>query len=168
MAEKFIKLVSGVPNEQEALQTSAGVPDAGKVVALNEQGDIDQSMLPPGVAPDIASIECSENLTAGDFVNIYDDAATAKCRRADATTAGKHAQGFVISGFSTGQMASVFFEGVNNAVSGHTAGDVYLDTTPGAATSTPPSSAGNIVQKLGVASAATAINVEFAQHYVLA
>ena len=168
MAEKFIKLASGIPTEQEALQTSAGVGDAGKVVALNAQGDIDQSMLPPGVAPDIASIECSENLTAGDFVNIYDDTGTAKVRRADATTAGKHAQGFVLSGFSTGEMASVFFEGVNNAVAGHTAGDVFLATTPGTATSTPPSASGNVVQKLGVASAATAINVEFAQHYVLA
>ena len=168
MAEKFVQLVGGIPTEKEGLTTSTGAASAGRVVALNSQGDIDQSMLPPGVAPDIATLVCAEAVTAGDFVNVFNDAGTPKVRRADATTAGKHAHGFVLEDADLDATAAVYFEAVNNMVTGHVAGDVFLDTTPGAATATPPNGSGNIVQRLGVASSATSINVEFGQYYVLA
>lgn len=167
MADKYIYLNSGVPTEKEATTTSAGAGDAGKVVALNSSGDIDVTMLPSGIGADTALIEASENLAAGDFVNIWNNSG-AMVRKADATTAGKEAHGFVLTVVTTGNDATVYFEGTNNQVSGATPGPVYLSTTAGLFTSTPPSGSGNVVQRIGVAVSATEINAECGQHYVLA
>jgi len=123
--------------------------------------------LPP--AADVAVVEASENLAAGDFVNIYDSTGTPMCRKADASTTGKEAHGFVLDAVTSGANATVYFEGTNDQITGATAGRVYLSAaTAGGIGSTPPSTAGNIVQQLGVATAATSMNVELKQHYVLA
>ena len=167
MAEKFLQLVGSTPTVKEAKQTSSGVPDAGRILALDDTGHIHISVLPTGIAADIEMIEASENLSSGNFVNIWNDGGTAKVRRADGSMAGKHAHGFVIESFTTGQTASVYFEGRNAQLSGLTPGDVYLSTTPGEATGTAPSGSGQIVQKLGVAVSATSVNVEVGQHYQL-
>lgn len=168
MADKFLYLNGGVPTEKAANATSAGAADAGKVVALDGSGRIDNSMMPVGIGADTATVAATENLAAGDFVNLYNSSG-AKCRKADASTAGKHAHGFVLAAVTSGQNATVYFEGTNTQVSGATPGDVYLSaSTPGGFTSTPPSSAGNVVQRLGIAVSATAINAECGQHYVLA
>ena len=169
MADKFLKLVNGVPTETEAKTTSAGAADAGKIPALDSAGRLDDSMMPVGIGADVKEIVASENLSAGDFINVYDNTGTPTVRKADASTTGKHAHGFVIEAVTSGNSATVYFENANTQVSGATAGDVYLsDTTPGGFTSTPPAGAGKIVQKLGVAVGATEINVEIGQHYVLA
>ena len=168
MASKYIALNAGVPTEVEGTIQSAGAADAGKIPALNAQGVFDETLLPPGIAADVALVEASENLSAGDFVNIY-DASGAKCRKADASTAGKHAHGFVLDGVTSGNNATVYFEGTNNQVTGAVPGDVYLsDATPGGFTSTAPSGTGKVVQRLGVATSATSINFEAGQRYVLA
>jgi hypothetical protein len=65
-------------------------------------------------------------------------------------------------------VAYTYFEGTNDQVTGQTAGPVFLATTAGAATGTAPSGTGNVVQALGVAVGATAINFERGAHYVLA
>lgn len=168
MADKPIYLVSGVPTERELIVTSAGAGDSGKAIALDAAGKLDTSFMPTGIAADTASIVSSESLAAGDFVNIWNDGGTPKVRKADATTAGKEAHGFVLAGVTAPAAATVYFEGNNAQVSGATAGPVYLSTTAGGFTSTPPSTAGNVVQRLGVATAAANINVEVGQHYVLA
>jgi hypothetical protein len=165
---KYLKLNSGVPTEEAALQTSAGAGDAGKIVALDSTGKIDSTMMPTGIGADTASIVSSENLAAGDFVNIYDDGGTPTARKADATTAGKEAHGFVLAGVTAPAAATVYFEGSNDQVSGAVAGKVYLATTAGGFVAAAPSASGNVVQQLGVATSATSINVEFGQHYVLA
>jgi hypothetical protein len=89
-------------------------------------------------------------------------------RLADATTAGKQAHGFVLSAVTQAANATVYFEGNDNAITGAVAGNVYLSTTPGGFTSTPPATTGNVVQKVGVATSATSINVEFAEPVELA
>lgn len=168
MADKFLYLNSGVPTEKTATATSSGAADAGKIVALNASGDLDSSMLPPGIGADTATVAATENLAAGDFVNIYNSSG-AKCRKADASTAGKHAHGFVLAAVTSGQNATIYFEGTNNQVTGATAGDVYLSASvPGGFTATAPSGSGNVVQRLGIAVSATEINAECGQHYVLA
>lgn len=164
---KYLKLNSGVPTEEAALQTSVGAGDAGKIVALDSAGKLDVSMMPTGIAADTASIISDENLAAGDFINIFDDAGTPKVRKADATTAGKEAHGFVKTSVTASAAATVYFEGSNDQVSGAVAGRVYLATTAGGFTSTPPSAAGNVVQMVGIATSATNINVEVGTHYVL-
>lgn len=137
--------------------TSAGAGDSGKVVALDAAGRIDQTMMPVGVAADVAIITTSEALAAGDFVNIHESTG-AKVRKADATVAGKEAMGFVLSAFGSAVAATVYFEGSNTAVTGQTAGKVFLSTTAGQATSTSPSAGGNISQVIGFATSATSIN----------
>lgn len=150
-----------------AVASSAGAGDAGKTVTLDGAGRIDSTMMPVGIGADTASIQASENLAAGDFVNIH-NASGARVRKADATTAGKEAHGFVLGAVSSGANATVYFEGTNTGVSGMTPGTVFLHTTAGGATGTAPSGSGNVVQKLGVAVSATAINFERGEPIVLA
>jgi hypothetical protein len=169
MAEKYIYNNQGTLTEKEATVVSTGSGDAGKIVALDATGRLDNSLLPVGVGADTKVLPASENLVAGDFVNIWNDSGTVKVRKADATTAGKEANGFVLSAVSAGSNATVYFEGTNNQLSGLTGGAMYfLSTTAGGVTSTPPSGAGNIVQKIGRALSATEINVEFSDPIVLA
>lgn len=150
-----------------AKATSAGAGDAGKVVQLDGAGRIDATMMPVGIGADTAIIQASENLAAGDFVNVHNSGG-ARVRKADATTAGKEAHGFVLGAVSSGANATVYFEGSNTGVSGQTPGTVFLATTAGGATGTAPSASGNVVQKLGVAISATAINFERGEPIVLA
>lgn len=166
--QKFLRLVAGVFTETTATTTSAGSGDGGKIVALDDTtGKLDNSVLPSGIGADTASIVSSENLAAGDFVNVYDNAGTATVRKADAD-ASKPAHGFVLAAVTSPAAATVYFEGTNNQITGATAGDVFLSATAGGFTATPPSGSGNLVQKLGVAVSATAINVEIQPHVVLA
>lgn len=167
--QKFITLENGVQKLINAgVDTSTGVSDAGKAVVLKSDGTIDQSMMPTGIGADIKILVASEAIGAGKFVNIYDNAGVANVRLADATTAGKQAHGFVLSAVTLGGNATVYFEGNDNAVTGATAGNVYLSTTAGGFTSTPPAATGNVVQKVGVATSATSINVEFNEPVELA
>lgn len=162
---KYIKNASGTLTEEAALQASAGAADAGKIIALDAAGLIDPSMIPAGSVPVIIA---SEALAAGDFINVFDNAGTPNVRRANATTAGKEAHGYVLAAVLLGGNAAVYFSGENSAVAGATGGVVYLSTTPGGFTSTAPSASGNVVQRLGVATSATSINVETAEPVVLA
>lgn len=194
---KYIKNNAGVLTEEAAVQASAGVEDAnkivaldaagilaasivnsttssagvsssGKVVALDGSGKIDSTMMPTGIGADTASVLASENLAAGDLVNIWNDTGTAKARKADATVAGKEAHGFVLSAVSSAASATVYFEGTNTAVTGRTPGKQYLATTAGSTTVTAPSGAGNVVQIVGFATSATAINFQSGVPLVLA
>lgn len=111
--------------------SSAGAGDSGKIPALDSAGLLDSSFMPVGVGADTAPITASEALTAGDFVNIHISSGI-KVRKADATTAGKEADGFVLASVSSSATATVYFRGSNTAVSGLTAGTEYvLSTTAG-------------------------------------
>lgn len=168
MANKYIRNNGGVLSEMEATVTSAGAGDAGKIIALDNTGKLTQSVMPVGIGADTATIEASENLTAGDLVNIYNDSGTAKVRKADATAAGKEAQGFVLASVTSGNNAEVYFEGSNTQMSGLTPGNQFLSTTAGGATGTAPSGSGNVVQYVGIAISATTMNFESRAPFVLA
>jgi hypothetical protein len=147
--------------------TSAGAGDSGKLVALDGAGKIDSTMMPTGIGADTRSITTSEALAAGDFVNIWNNSGE-KVRKADATVAGKEANGFVLSAASSATPATVYFEGTNTAVTGQTPGPVFLGTTAGGATATAPSASGNVVQRIGIAVSATAINFQMGTTILLA
>jgi hypothetical protein len=168
MADKYLYNNAGTLTERAATATSAGVADAGKIPALDATGRLDETMMPVGIGADVAALTASENLAAGDFVNVWDDGGTPSVRKADATTSGKRAHGFVLDSATAASMVNVYFEGTNNSVSGMTVGTVYLSTTPGLAASTAPTGAGNVVQVLGIATGATTINFEGGQPIVLA
>ena len=167
-AKKFLRLVSGVITEVFGVQTSAGAGNAGDIVALDDTGRIDNSMMPVGIGADTVTITASETLAAGNWVNVWNDASTAKVRKADATTAGKEVNGFVLAAVTSGNPATVYFEGTNTQVTGQTPGPVYLQTTAGTGGTTIPSASGNVVQQIGVAVSATAVNFERNAPVVLA
>lgn len=146
---------------------SAGAGDSGKLAALDASGKLDNTVLPVGIGADTASITASEALAAGDFVNIH-SASGAKVRKADATVAGKEAHGFVLAAFGSGVAATIFFESTNTSVTGQTPGPVFLSTTAGLSTSTAPSGSGNVVQRVGFATSATAVNFQSQTPVVLA
>ena len=159
-AKKFLRLVGGIITEVFGVQSSAGAGNAGDLVALDDTGRINNDMMPVGIGADTVSITASENLAAGNWVNVWNDASTAKVRKADATTAGKEVHGFVLSAVTSGNPATVYFEGTNTQVTGQTPGPFYLQTTAGAGGTTIPSASGNVVQQIGVAVSATAVNFE--------
>ena len=159
--EKFLKLntSTGSLDEQALLDSSAGAGSAGKGVALDSTGKLAQNMMPTGVGPELNSIVAAENLASGDFVNVFDDIGTPKARKADATDGGKRAHGFVKAAATAAESVDVYFDGANTALTGLTGGTRYFlsAVTPGAVTGTPPSTAGNLVQYVGTAFAATTI-----------
>ena len=159
-AKKFLRLIGGVITEVFGVQTSAGAANAGDIPVLDDTGRIDNSMMPVGIGADTAVIAASESLAAGDWINVWNDTGTAKVRKADATTAGKEVHGFVLSAVTGGNPATVYFEGTNTQGTGQTPGPVYLQTTAGTGGATIPSASGNVVQQIGVAVSATAVNFE--------
>ena len=194
---KFLKNNAGTITEEAALQESAGATDAGKLVALNSAGVLDDSivnstvtsagaadagklpaldgagrlsstMMPAGFGDDTVIVVASEALSAGDVVNVWNDAGTPKVRKADATTAGKEGHGFVLESVLNGGNATVYFEGQNTSVTGLTAGAVFLSTTAGGVTNTAPSGSGNVVQRVGFATSSTAFNFQSNDPIVLA
>lgn len=166
-AKKYLSNNAGTLTEVAANQTSAGAADGGKLVALDDNGRLDNSMMPVGIGADTAAVTASEALAAGDWVNIWNSTG-AKARKADATTAGKECHGFVLAAVANGAVATVYFEGTNNQVTGQTPGTVFLGTTAGAGQAAAPTAAGQVVQRLGVAVSTTAVNFEPQQHIVLA
>jgi len=162
MADKYIKWdpTNGRYKQVEGLVTSAGVGDAGKVVALDSAGKLDISVLPTGVGAATFSAASSENLTAGDFVNIYDNAGTINVRKADANN-NRRAHGFVLANVTSPAAATVYYGDVNTQVSGLTVGaEYFLSDTAGAVVTPAPTTAGDIVQRLGVARSATELVVD--------
>lgn len=198
MADKVLQLINGLPTEVEATQESAGAGDAGKVLALNADGLVDDTalnsttsssgvgdadkviktngsgvldptLLPAGVGADTKVRTASEALTAGNIVNIWNDTGTAKARKADATATGKRAVGFVLANVSSDNPATVYFEGTITGLTSLTPGATYfLDTTAGGITTSPPTGSGNVVQVVGVAISDTELSFEPGDVYVRA
>lgn len=167
MADKYIYNNAGTLTERAGLTSSAGAGDAGKIPALDGTGRIDSTMMPVGTDIAVATVTASENLAAGDFVNIHNSTG-AKARKADATTSGKEAHGFVLSAVTSGNPGTVYFEGANTGVTGLTPGPQFLSTSAGLSTGTAPSASGNMVQRVGIATSATAVQFEASDPIVLA
>lgn len=157
MAKKYIELLNGKMANKEATTTSTGAANAGEVVALDSAGKLDISMMPVGVGADVKLLEATEDLLAGQYVNIFDVSGTAKVRLADASN-GRDAHGFVKTAFLTGATATIYFEGPNDDLSALTIGGrVYLNTA-GTVTQSPRST--GIHQFLGIAVSATEVNTD--------
>jgi hypothetical protein len=154
----YLKLSGGVPTDANAIAASAGAADAGKIVKLDVGGKLDPTTMPAGVGAETRVIVASEALAAGDLVNIHSSAG-AKVRKADGTSAGKEAHGFVLGAVANGANATVYpEENVISGLSGLTPGArMFLGTTAGQAVAVAPSVAGQVVQEIGVALSATEI-----------
>jgi hypothetical protein len=168
MADKYLYNNNGVITEKSGLVISSGAGDAGKLPALDNSGRFDLTMMPVGITPETAVIATSENISSGDFVNVWNNGGNFAVRKADASSAAKEAHGFVLEAFNHPTNAIVYFEGTNTAVTNRSPGNQYLSTTPGLTSNVAPTSSGHIVQKIGVATSPTTINVEFGTVIVLA
>lgn len=158
--DKYLKNNSGVITEQAALQASAGAGDAGKIPALDATGKLDNSLMPVGIGAETQAIQASEALAAGDFVNIWTSAGAVRVRKADASTSGKEANGFVLAAVANGAMATVYAPSqTNTQLAGMTPGAVQFlsDGTAGGVTEVCPAGAGKTVQVLGRAGSATSM-----------
>lgn len=160
---QFLTLINGVTQRVQAIIASAGVADANKIIATDGTGRLDVSLMPVGLGADTLTVQASENLAAGDFVNIHDVTGSARVRKASAADATKPAHGFVLNGVTSGASATVYFEGSNTAVTGRVIGTEYaLSTTvPGSTqVATTALTAGQVFQAVGVATSATSIASE--------
>lgn len=138
--------------------TSAGAGSSGEIPALDASGRLDTSMMPVGFGQDSISATAGETLTAGDFVYFN---GTGEVLKADATSLAKQAKGYVNANVTNAGTATVFFDDSNTGLSGLTINvPYYLSTTPGQITTTAPSTATQIVQRVGFANSATNLRVD--------
>jgi hypothetical protein len=166
---KFIVLAAGELQEVVATVISTGAADAGKNPALDGAGRLDISMMPIGLAPDTKALATSENLAAGDWVNVWNNAGTATLRKADASN-GREAHGFVLAATTSPAVATMYKEGTNSGFAGLTPGAAYYlsAATAGGAVLVPPTVAGQISQRLGEALTATEIDCNIQRKITLA
>lgn len=164
MANKYLNRnqTTGLVEEVEARDASAGASDAGKLAALDAAGKISSTMLPAGVGADTKSILAGEALVAGDMVYVYNDAGTTRVRKAVASAGGNAAIGFVTEAVASNAAATVYFGGENTFATGLTAGHrVYLsDAAAGRPVSAPVTGAGKLHQYVGRALSATEFRFE--------
>lgn len=137
MAQKFLALVRGILTQIEAVVISTGPDFAGRIPALSADGRLDLSLMPPGVGAQTQTLDASEALAAGAFVNIWNDSGDASVRLADADL-GRPADGFVLQATVLGEPAIVYpLDGLNAALSGLTPGAEYWLGTLGGVTDEP-------------------------------
>ena len=157
-ANKYIALITGKLQEVVATIISAGGANANQIPALDATGRLDNSVMPVGISAEVITVIASENIAAGAFVNIFNNAGVLNVRNADNTNNTKPANGFCLTAFLSAAVATVYsISQRNTQLSSLTIGSDYFLGTVGAITVTPPSTTGNIVQYLGRADSATSI-----------
>ena len=160
--KKFLTLLSdGATHLATAIASSAGAADKDKIVATGSDGKLDISLMPTGLDVAAEDMEAAESLSAGAFVNIFDDSGTRKVRLADADN-NRPAHGFVNANIANAGTGTVYTSGVNNQLSSLTPGTRYfLSDSPGDVTNSVTIASGNLIQTLGTAISATSIRFEF-------
>ena len=167
--QKLLKNRTAGPGleQVETVDTSAGAGDAGAIPSLDDGGRLAANMMPTGVAADQFTVPASENLDAGDFVNAWDNAGTVNVRKADNSN-GREADGYVLAAVTSGNSATVHYSDQNDQMTGLTVGADYYLATAGAATTTQPTTSGDLVQHLGKAISATTMQVRISDPIELA
>lgn len=150
----FLKLISGEMVEANAVAVSTGAGDAGEIVKLGAGGKIHPSMIEGGI--ENRSMTASEALSGGDLINIWDDAGTAKMRKADADN-GRPVDGFVLEAVANGAVGTVYLEeAIISGLAGLTVSATYwLSTVAGAIATASPTGNNVLSQIVGKALSAT-------------
>jgi len=159
--QKFLTKGAGINQEVQAISTSAGAGDAGKIPALDTNGLLAENMMPAGVSADV--IVCKTgvgDLLANDVVYLHLVTAVLTADKADATDATKRAQGYVKAGTTAGDDCTVYLDSKLPGTALTPGAKYYLTTTPGTVSATAPSASGNMVQCVGEAVSATAIKFD--------
>lgn len=163
--KKYLVQQGGFTKRESPIVQSTGTADAGKMIAVGDDGRLDPTVLPVGIGAQTSLIPASEALNAGDLVNIFSDAGAAKVRKADNSN-NRPADGFVIAAVSASATATVYpLENVNAALSGLTPGATYWLGTAGGVIGTPldeldPDNDGCVSQMVGKALSATELRTD--------
>lgn len=160
MADKYNRISGSGLVETAGTVTSAGVGNAGNILALDANGLIDPSCMPSGITPDQISGTSNGAITAKDMC--YVEAAGTIARSTAAAGTPKGAMGWALTSVATGQPITIQLEGKIVGLSALTVGSTYFlsNTTPGGITTTPPSATGELWQPIGQALSATVLNFE--------
>lgn len=159
-------LIDGSTKFVSAITSSQGATDKNKIVATDGNGKLDLSLMPSGLDVATFNAAVSENLSAGDFINIFDDGGTRKVRKADADN-NRPAHGFVLSAVAANEQGLIYTKGTNTALTGLSLGsNYYLSNIPGKSASTPvvennELKSGSLYQELGTAIAANSLEFEY-------
>jgi hypothetical protein len=152
-ALKFLTvLTTGATRLVSAITTSLGSGDANKIIATDSNGKIHSSFMPTGVEIQVETAIATEDLTDGNFVNIYDNGGTPSVRKGIANDVNKLVKGFVLANFLIGDTVTIYTKGVNTSITADVDAVYFLSaTTAGLATTTAPAqTVGNFQQTLGV------------------
>lgn len=157
-AKKYLSFLSGRNREVSGVVVSSGAANDGDFPALDAAGKLDVSVMPSGIGVNTVSATATEALAANDLVNIH----AGGVRKADATTEGKEAHGFVKASVASAASATIYLPGdVITGLAGLTQGARYfLHTTAGLTTATAPAATGNVAQLVGIANSTTSIMFE--------
>lgn len=160
-AKTFARRVSGIWREILGTVVSAGNTNGGDIVALDDTGHLDPSVMPVGYGADVRVYTASEALSAGNLVNIWLNGSTDAARKADATAEGKPADGYVVDNAASGAQVTVYFGRKITGLTGIVTGQrYYLATTPGGITATPVTGVGRVDQYIGKGASSTEIAFE--------
>lgn len=168
----FLARIAGKTKQVFGIDVSTGAGDAGKILAANSSGKLDESFLPPGAGVQTVSAPTTDALSAGNFVNFFSDSGTFSCRLADNSN-GRQADGFVQDAFAIAATAVVYpLDGVNADLSGLTQGAPYWLGTAGGVIDTPldetdVANANKVSQYLGIAKSATELVTDDQGYVVL-
>lgn len=157
---KFLTVINGIKNLTTGISSSAGVGDANKLVSTNGAGKLDTTLLPAGIGVATVTATASEAISAGDFVNLFNNAGTLTVRKADNSN-GRDAKGFVLAAISNAATGTVYLSGQNTSVTALTPGTNYFLGTSGGVSTTAPTTSGTIIQILGYTVSATNLMFEF-------
>jgi hypothetical protein len=162
MAERYLKTENGRLKSVEAVDESSGGSSAGKIVALDAEGFIAQTMLRESAT---LTLTASESLSGGALVNIWDETGTPSVRNATNGSSGKECDGFVLDTATAASSVQVYFEGVVSGLTSLTVGSRYYLGVDGALTTTPPSetdpaNVGKVIQYIGRAISETELAFE--------
>lgn len=105
-----------------------------------------------GSVPTI-TFNATNPIAAGELVNLWNNSGTLEVRLADNTAEGKECFGYCTAGASTGNPVTVLSApgSVITGLSGLTTGARYYLGGTGAVTSTVPTTTGNVIQYIGLA-----------------
>ncbi len=156
MANYLTLALDGVKTLVAAITASTGVADADKIIATDANGLIDPSFLPPNLGGCTEVAVAQTALTAGDFVELFDDGGTLTARLADDSLA-QPASGFVLDTVTLGSNVTVYLDGENTALTGLTAGETYWLDAAGAIALAPSITDNFVVQRMGEALNATTL-----------
>ena len=157
---RYLARVNGKTKQQKGLVNSTGSADSGKLVATDTNGRLSESVMPIGIGATTITAIAGEDISAGKFINLFNDAGTLKCRLADNSN-NRPANGFTTISYVADEQVTIYpLDGINSNLSGLTVGSDYWLGTAGGVIATPLDSSDDlninkIDQYLGFATSET-------------